>query len=331
MHKSLTTIDNYEFLLSNELRKFSEDELRETEDRRTQAIKALREWIMSNSRIDLARMDAKFLLRFLRAKKFNVAMAQDNLERFILLRNAREGMVFHDLDHLLPRMVELLDLGHIFVLPGRDDFNRRIIFYRPGVFDPSKYINLDMIKIFGICYETLMEDEENQIRGFVHVVDCAGLGLKHMTLFTPKEAVRIVKNGERIIPMRHKTVIAFNLSPSIKFAVDFGMALISEKMRKRINIYKDIDECDKIARDLLPAEYGGKIPMKQMIESWKNELAVKRDLILLHDKMQVKLDLYTEGEREGALSALKKPLGFNDESTNSMYGTQGSFRKLEVD
>lgn len=110
-----------------------------------------------------------------------------------------------------------------------------------------------------------MEDEENQIRGFVHMVDCSGLGLKHMTLFTPKEAVRIVKNCERIIPMRHKTVIAFNLSSSIKFAVDFGMALISEKMRKRINFFKDIGECDVIEKDILPKEYGGKVPMKEMI------------------------------------------------------------------
>lgn len=133
------------------------------------------------------------------------------------------------------------------------------------MFDPEKFINLDMIKMHGICYETLMENEEDQIRGFVHMVDCKGIDLKHMTLFTIKEAVRIVKNGERILPMRHKTVIAFNLSPSIKFAVDFGMALISEKMRKRINFFKDIEECDMIDKELLPAEYGGKMAMKEMI------------------------------------------------------------------
>jgi hypothetical protein len=33
---------------------------------------------------------------------------------------------------------------------------------RPGVFDPHKHLNYDMIKIHGIVYETLMEDEENQ-------------------------------------------------------------------------------------------------------------------------------------------------------------------------
>lgn len=47
-----------------------------------------------------------------------------------------------------------------------------------------------------MVYETLMEDEENQIRGYVHLVDVTGVTLPYMTLFTPKEAVRIVKNAE---------------------------------------------------------------------------------------------------------------------------------------
>lgn len=65
-----------------------------------------------------------------------------------------------------------------------------------GVFDPYKYANTDMLKLHGMVYETLMENEENQIRGYVHIVDCTGVNLPYMTLFTPKEAVRIVKNAE---------------------------------------------------------------------------------------------------------------------------------------
>jgi hypothetical protein len=47
-----------------------------------------------------------------------------------------------------------------------------------------------------ITYETLLEDQENQIRGFVHYTDAAGMCLQQLTLFTPREAIRIVKNGE---------------------------------------------------------------------------------------------------------------------------------------
>lgn len=53
-----------------------------------------------------------------------------------------------------------------------------------------------MCRMHGVTYETLMEDQENQIRGFVHYTDAAGMCLQQLTLFTPREAVRIVKNGE---------------------------------------------------------------------------------------------------------------------------------------
>lgn len=65
-----------------------------------------------------------------------------------------------------------------------------------GVFNPSKWTNADMCRIHGVTYETLMEDQENQIHGFVHYTDAAGMCLQQLTLFTPREAVRIVKNGE---------------------------------------------------------------------------------------------------------------------------------------
>lgn len=65
-----------------------------------------------------------------------------------------------------------------------------------GVFDPHKFLNADMLRVHGVVYETLMEDEESQIRGFVHFADGAGVSFPHLTLFTPREAVRIVKNGE---------------------------------------------------------------------------------------------------------------------------------------
>ena len=51
MTKSVTPIDSYDVLLSEELRKLAEKELRETKSTRDNAIRALREWIQKNERI----------------------------------------------------------------------------------------------------------------------------------------------------------------------------------------------------------------------------------------------------------------------------------------
>ncbi|XP_026745283.1 alpha-tocopherol transfer protein-like isoform X2 [Trichoplusia ni] len=328
----LTEADEYQCPLSAETQKIAEDELRETQNSRSQALAALRSWMEQNPKLMAVRMDSNYLLRFLRAKKFSVPMAQEAIERYILLRQSW-GIAFNQLDYKLPVMMELLDLGYIFVSPFKDKAGRRVVIYRPGVFDPYKYTNQDMCRIMGTCYETLLEDEDTQVRGVVHYADGSGVSFPHLTLFTPKEAVRIVKNGERTLPMRHKEIYGINVHPTIKFALDFGMALISDKIRKRVKLYSALEEVE-IDKNLLPKEYGGIMPMKEMIELWKVELASKRDMLLLNDKMAVRLEMYSEAAREGAISALKA--GANtcagaDAVGDAMRGLTGNFRKLEVD
>ncbi|CAB0045103.1 unnamed protein product [Trichogramma brassicae] len=375
----VTPEDDYDCQLSEETQKMAKDELREDKNTRDQALEQLRSWLKLNPRVENSRMDARFLLRFLRCKKFNVPMAQEAIERYLLLRQVYQP-AFHNLDVNEKNMEELLALGYIFAVPGRDPKGRRVIVARPGVFDPYKYTNADMCKIHGLTYEALMEDEESQVRGFVHFADGAGVSFPHLTLFTPKEAVRIVKNGEvsstakvayfavaqyadttrllfffffffffdcstvistfsrlsqRTLPMRHKEVHAINVHPSLKFALDFGMSLISEKIRSRVTIYTSLDDAKEKGMDcsMLPKEYGGTIPMKEMIDAWREELMSLRMTLLSHDKMRVRPELYSEKAREGAVSALKQGFNCSTVSTgeSTMHGICGSFRKLEVD
>lgn len=132
--------------------------------------------------------------------------------------------------------------------------------------------------------------------------------------------------------MRHKEINAINVHPSLKIAVDFGLSLVSEKMRNRIRFYTSLDEADNIDRSLLPKEYGGEMPMAEMIDLWKKELAAVHSTLKLNDSMKLRLEMYSEKAREGAISALREPFACSiDNADNQVYGIQGSFRKLEVD
>ncbi|XP_014243792.1 clavesin-1-like [Cimex lectularius] len=318
-----------ETILSKETLELAKKELREDESTRDQALESMRTWVEQNPRIISCRTDDSFLLRFLRFKKFSVPMAQEAMERYLLLRQTL-AQAFHNLDMHLPRMSYLLSKGYLFASPGRDKYGRRWIIARPGVFDPYKYINEDMCRIHGIVYETLMEDQENQIRGFVHFADGVGVSFPYLTLFTPKEAVRIVKNGERTVPMRHKEVHVINVPSALKYVLDWGMTLISEKIKKRVKIYTSIDEALKtIDTDMLPQEYGGKIPMAEMIERFKEEIELARPQLLDHDKMEMRLELFSENAKAGAVSALKAGNTSCNPYKNDLLC--GSFRKLEVD
>lgn len=90
-----------------------------------------------------------------------------------------------------------------------------------------------MIKAHLIAYETLMEDPENQVVGFVHVGDTSGMSAAHVTAWNPSEFGRIVKWGEQSIPMRHKEIHLVNVPNTVKYVIDFAMGRVSNKIKER--------------------------------------------------------------------------------------------------
>lgn len=143
--------------------------------------------------------------------------------------------------------------------------------------------------------------------------------------------------------MRHKEFHGTFINPILKHFLDFALSKMSAKLRKRVCFHTKLDDGKGIENSkgidvkLLPKEYGGTIPMADMIKSFMVELEAKRDILLSHDHMTVKLELYPEAVRTGSTRSLKTPLSSPAEAfedKKDMYGlsgVQGSFRKLEID
>ncbi|CAB3388859.1 Hypothetical predicted protein [Cloeon dipterum] len=130
--------------------------------------------------------------------------------------------------------------------------------------------------------------------------------------------------------MRHKLIIGFNVNPAVKFAVDWGMSLVSPKMRDRVKLFTNVEDAYSLVdRTLLPTEYGGEIPQAEMIRLWKTELKERREKLLANDLMKVDLQMFSEKARQGAVSAIASQE--TSCSNAAVFGINGSFRKLEVD
>ena len=69
-----------------------------------------------------------------------------------------------------------------------------------------------------------------------------------------------------------------------------------------------------------------------LTDLWKKELQQSNEVLLLHDCMGVREELFSAKAREGAVSALKAKgrvtCGSEDDT---IFGITGNFRKLEVD
>lgn len=91
----------------------------------------------------------------------------------------------------------LIVFSFICILPNRDKHGRRIIFYNAEVVDiNSSTLGYDVLTLQTLTYEALLENEENQIRGIVHVVNVNRCGMRHFSVFSPQFLYQLSKSAE---------------------------------------------------------------------------------------------------------------------------------------
>ena len=109
--KSITPVDEYVCNLDDELLEILENEIRETKESREHAIKAMRDWTMQNPKILKTRLDSLWLLKHLRFRKYSLPLAQEVIERNLVLRTGPYGIEnFHlEADCLMPCVKKIFD------------------------------------------------------------------------------------------------------------------------------------------------------------------------------------------------------------------------------
>lgn len=319
----LYTPDKYVCKLTPELKIMAKKDLREDDKIRDQALDQLRQWIIKTDYIRDCRLDANFLLRFCRQKKFNIPMAQETLVKYITMRQQNPNWFFETSMHD-PAVLDLINRGVAFALPQRDKLGRRVLFTVGGNIDPNYHTAEHVMKAIMVVFESLLEDEENQIRGFSYILDEGGITMNHIiNLWNPSEISKIWGVTEKGMPMRHKRLDFIKLPNILAYVFDFAKSLMSQKLQSRIVVHKDPETLRKnVDTRLLPQEYGGEIPMQQMIEMFKDEVRERQGRLLALDRMRVDVNLMKKASGDKCGAAVSKDF---------INGITGSFKKLEFD
>ncbi|XP_037930753.1 alpha-tocopherol transfer protein-like [Teleopsis dalmanni] len=317
----------HEVQIPENVQKTAKRELREDKSTREQSLEQFRNWIRKNKDLHNVRDDDTFLLRFLRAKKFSVPMAEQTLLKYLNIRRTFPHMST-ELDHLSVTMNDIITNGYIFASPRRDKNGRRVVIINAKGFNPKMYTSSDQAKAHFLTYECLMEDQETQITGITHIGDFSGVMTAHVTNWNPTEFAKVFKWGEQSLPMRHKEIHLVNVPSTLKWLIDFVKNRVSSKIRDRLTIYtNEADLVKTVDAHCLPRELGGEIPMKAMIQMWKAELASKREMILRIDNSKLLSDRGIQGK--GSYTPEKASNGTN--FVSQIESIAGSFRKLEFD
>uniref|UniRef100_A0A1A9W4K8 CRAL-TRIO domain-containing protein n=1 Tax=Glossina brevipalpis TaxID=37001 RepID=A0A1A9W4K8_9MUSC len=309
---------------SKQIQKVAKNELCESQCIREQSLEQLRNWLSKNMDILNMRCDDGFLLRFLRAKKFSVTLAQQTILKYLNIKRTFPHLST-ELDILDAKLNDIISSGYIFATPKRDKNNRRVIIVNAKGFNAKLYGSSEQAKVHFLTYECLMEDPITQVVGVTHIGNFSGVTTQHVTNWKPSEFARFFKWGEQSLPMRHKEIHLINLPSGLKWLIEFAKGRVSLKIRNRLTVHSNAEElCKSIDPECLPRELGGRMSTKEMLDLWKRELLKKRDIILKLDEITLLTDCGIQCKRSGKL---KNSTDFLKHYEN----LQGSFRKLEID
>ncbi len=171
-------------------------ELFEDPEKRLNAIAELRDKIARwTPKIDdkheqdlvFANKDDKFLLCFLRAKKFDTERALQLYVNYYKYRNKYA----HILGEMSVASAEgLLSGGVLCVLPSRED-GPRIIVIRAGLLDFEHLVPGDVLKCLLLVFDKILEsDEYSQVHGLAVIEDLTDFSLWSAMNIAGQEAVR---------------------------------------------------------------------------------------------------------------------------------------------
>ena len=156
-------------------------ELNEPEDprERSKVILQLRERLQDwkprdegEQEVSLSRLeDDGFLLRFLRARKFDLDRAEQLFINYHVIRHKHSGVI----GEITPKSAErVLNSGMVTVLPHRTKEGCRVMVIRPSRWDRDVIGVEEVLKSVLVVLDKLLEEEETQVHGiavFENLVD----------------------------------------------------------------------------------------------------------------------------------------------------------------
>lgn len=263
-------------------------EVRETDESRTQGLATLKRLITENPDIKTVQTD-EFLLRFLRARKFDVEKAFKLLKSYMLAKKRdpdrfQLSTAFEDVEHL--------GQGWQSVLRGRTKKGQAIFVSRPGQYNlisektkrgsrPALTVE-EAFRTNIIALEWSLLDEMTQLAGLVTIIDMEGFSLlKHSAFLTPYQAMKTTSVVQDTVPLRFGGFHVVNQPRYMDAIYALFKPFLKQKIRERIYFHGSCYEHlhDLISPEVLPKEYGGTSGSIED-DDWKERLVADVDRIL---------------------------------------------------
>ncbi|ALC44043.1 CG33514 [Drosophila busckii] len=301
--------------ISPELQEHAVKYLNEVPERIEADLEALKTWIVQQPHLN-PRTDDQFLIAFLRGCKYSLEKAKSKIDTFYMLRTKYPEM-FNPTDVDNGKLREILRLGPIVYLPKLYN-GARLGIFRLGPVPADKYAIHEVMQVGQVMQEiTLLEDDYAIINGIILIMDMKGATAGHLFQMTPGLAKKMTTYNEEALPIRPKAQHFVNTIPGFETIFNMIKPMMSKKQQERLFIHGKMESLiEQIPLEYLPKEYGGENgSIEESVAEWEKKFDSYREYIKANANYGT-----DESLRPG------KAIDFD-----SLYGTEGSFRKLNVD
>ena len=217
---------------SEDFYKIAQKELNETIDTRSLDIEALRDKIKLRPDILINRDDDEFLIRFLRARKYNKDKAFDLLCHYCQFRRKHQTF-FKSLKVSCLRPV--FEDGLPMVSPVRDQNGRSVIFLFSGNWNTSLYTFEDILRALLLTVEYLIESERTQLFGVTLVIDFTGWKLGDTKLINKQHLLDAVNVFQNCFPARFKGIHLINQPWYVRVMLTLIKPSLKRKAASRVS------------------------------------------------------------------------------------------------
>jgi len=244
--------------LSEEWQRRAQEEVQEKVEWRERDIQALRDLVLAEDNLT-CQTDNPFLLKFLRAKKFDYEKSFKMLQRYCAMRSKSPANFAKSLPSLAR---DVLSCQLQTILPHRDRLARRVFMFRSGMWDTTTTSPEDLFSSNYLCLEMLAREQKTQISGIVAVVDMADFGWYHMMQLSVDYIRSMAALIQSTFPIRFREIHIINESYLFDFVFTLVKPFLTDKIRSRIIFHgADMESLHRyISPSILPAEFGGEQP-----------------------------------------------------------------------
>ncbi|XP_051153477.1 alpha-tocopherol transfer protein-like isoform X2 [Leptopilina boulardi] len=265
---------------SQEVMEYARRELGETEEVKCQTLQELREMIYERGECSPHRMDDSFLIRFLRARNFNVYRAHRLVVNYFNFKEEHPSI--HN--NVNPLNMRHIGDDDVMTVPAyRTQCGRRMMIYRIGNWDPRKYSVEELFKATVIVLELGILEPRAQVLGGVVIFDLEGITMAHAWTITPQIASMVIALMVTSFPMKTHAIHILNQSWVFDAIFAVFKPLLDSRMQDKIYFHgHDMSSLHQyVAPENLPKKYGGtqeELPYYKWIDSLSQKPIVVKEM-----------------------------------------------------